>query len=134
MHNPHDQYRRTRIMTASPGELLVMLYDGVLMRIKRARLHFERGEWEPAGEYLGRCQDILHELMATLDADKAPELAESLLRLYNYTSRRLIEAIGEKSVEALDEVHGLLQPMREAWAEANRQLRATPGSELAVSA
>lgn len=128
--NPLNQYRRTRIMTASPGELLVMLYDGLLQRVRRARLSFEKSDWATAGEALGRCQDILHELMASLDPEKSPELADSLIGLYSYCSARLLKAVAERDTAPLDEVYELMKPMRDAWAEANRTLRESPAAKV----
>jgi flagellar protein FliS len=121
--NPRAQYLRTRVMTASPGELLVMLYDGLLQRIRQSKICFQDGNWAKAGELLGNAQDILSELMGSLKREHAPQLVDNLFNLYDYSKRRLIEALGTKSEEMLDEIHDLLKPLRDAWAEANLKLR-----------
>ncbi len=121
--NPLDNYRRTRILTASPGELLVMLYDGLLQRVKIASRKMGNGDPATAGEQLGRAQDILHELMNMLDRDQAPELADNLLALYSYCSRTLIQGVAEQDCDKLDEVYDLLRPLRDAWAEAEKTVR-----------
>ena len=57
-----DEYKRNRIMTATPGELIVMLYDGLLKRVQQSRKHFEGARWNDAGNCLGKAHDILFEL------------------------------------------------------------------------
>jgi flagellar protein FliS len=100
-----------------------MLYDGLLQRLRQSKLCIEDNRLDRAGELLGNAHDILAELMSSLDPEKSPELAENLLRLYIYCKERLIVALGERNPEYIDEVLGLLQPMRDAWSEAERSLR-----------
>ena len=121
--DPRNQYLRTRIMTASPGELLVMLYDGLLQRVRQARLCFEDKNWARSGELLGNAQDILSELMGSLDRKHSPELVDSLMELYSYCKRRLLGALGDGKSDGLTEVHDLLLPLRDAWIEANKKSR-----------
>ncbi|MFT7623535.1 MAG: flagellar protein FliS [Myxococcota bacterium] len=121
--NPLDTYRKTRILTASPGELLVMLYDGLLQRVRIAAKKMDAGDPAKAGELLGRAQDILHELMNMLARDQAPELADNLMALYGYCSRLLIGAVAEQDTEKLNEVYELLKPLRDAWHEAEQTVR-----------
>lgn len=124
--NPLANYKRTRIMTASPGELLVMLYDGLLQRVRASGRCAETGDFARAGELLGRAQDILHELMNMLDREKAPELADNLMGLYSYCSQQLLRAVMSDTTEHTDEVYELLKPLRDAWAEANTSLKNNP--------
>ena len=121
--NPHAQYLKTRVLTASPGELVVMLYDALFQRIRHAKLCFEDQTWPKAGEVLRNAQDILTELMASLRPEHAPDLAKNLFELYSFSKRKLVEAYGTKNVALLDEVIRVLQPLRDAWAEADRSLR-----------
>ena len=120
---PHSQYLSTKVLTATPGELLVMLYDGLLQRLRQSKLCIEDNRIDRLGELLGSAHDILGELMASLDPEKSPELADNLLRLYVYCKEQLIHALGELDAAPIDEVIPLLQPMRDAWAEAERTLR-----------
>ena len=117
------QYLKTRVLTATPGELLVMLYDGLLQRLRQTKLAFEDKQLDRAGELLGNAHDILAELMSSLDAEQSPELAGNLLGLYAYSKEQLIRAMAELDPKYLDEVHDLLKPMRDAWAEAEKMLR-----------
>ncbi|MEC8024220.1 MAG: flagellar export chaperone FliS [Myxococcota bacterium] len=121
--NPQMQYLKTRVLTATPGELLVMLYDGLLQRLRQSKLSIEENRIEKAGELLGSAHDILGELMTSLDAKHSPELAENLLNLYLYCKELLIKALAELDTKHIDEAHDLLVPLREAWAEAEKSLR-----------
>jgi flagellar protein FliS len=120
---PLNEYRKTRILTATPGELIVMLYDGLLGRVEGARKHLENGKTAEAGQLLSRAHDILHELIGCLERDKSPELAESLAALYAYCASLLVEGVGKQAPEKLREVYELLKPLRDAWEEANQQLK-----------
>ena len=122
-NNPQMQYLKTRVLTATPGELLVMLYDGLLQRLRQTKLAFEDKQLDRAGELLGNAHDILAELMSSLDAEQSPELAGNPLGLYAYSKEQLIRAMAELDPKYLDEVHDLLKPMRDAWAEAEKMLR-----------
>jgi flagellar secretion chaperone FliS len=110
-------------MTASPGELLVMLYDGLLQRVRAAKLSIEKDKPGLAGEHLGYAHDILNELIRCLDPDKSPELCENLLGLYHYCGRVLLRAIADLDSAACEEVYGLLRPMRDAWNQANENMK-----------
>ena len=121
--NPTDRYLRTRIMTASPGELIVMLYDGIIKRVRLAKRHADSGDWLEAGEPIGRAQDILHELMACLKPDEQPELSERLMALYIYCVECLTTAIRDRDTASIDEVDTLLVPLREAESTAEGSLK-----------
>ena len=103
-----------------------MLYDGLLQRLRQTKLCLEDKRVDRAGELLGNAHDILAELMSSLDPKQAPELAQNLLNLYAYCKEQLIKALAEMEPKYLDEVHGLLKPMRDAWAEAEKSLREDP--------
>ena len=121
--NAHAQYLKTRVLTASPGELVVMLYDALFQRIRHAKLCLEDKNWSKVGELLRSAQDILTELMASLRPEHAPELSRNLFELYAFSKRKLVEGFGAKDPAPLDDVIKVLQPLRDAWAEADRSLR-----------
>ncbi len=122
--NPAANYKRMQILTASPAELLIMYYNELLKCIRLGRAAIEEQNPAMSGEKLGKAQDILHELMNMLDPEIAPELADSLSGLYNYCSRTLLQAVAERDPARCDEVHDLLLPLRAAWVEAAKQLKA----------
>jgi len=121
--NPREQYRRTRIMTASPGELLIMLYDGALTRVRKAYKTSEDGNWAEAGAAIVRAQEIIYELIACLKRDKNPELVDNLAGLYVYCIDLLSDTTRTQNRDLLVEIEGLLAPLRDAWVEAEKQLK-----------
>jgi len=130
---PLNEYRRNRILTASPGELIVMLYDGMLNRILQAEKFFVANKWNEAGVCLGKAQDILHELMGCLERKHAPDLADSLMNLYAYCSTALLESIATRDTDRLHEVYKLLKPLREAWDEAEQKVKHGDGQDAKVA-
>jgi flagellar protein FliS len=120
---PLNEYRKTRILTATPGELIVMLYDGLLGRVENARKHVANNNPADAGVLLNRAHDILHELIGCLDHEKAPQLADSLTALYSYCANLLVEGLGNSDLAKFEEVYTLLKPLRDAWADAERQIK-----------
>ena len=110
------RYRGVQLNTASPAQLVVMLYDGALRFVSEADEALGRDDRARAGERIGRALAIVDELAATLDPTHAPELAENLLALYGFCKRRLLEANLERDRKALADVVSSLTPLREAWA------------------
>ena len=110
------RYRGVQLNTASPAQLVVMLYDGALRFVGEADEALGRDDRARAGDRIGRALAIVDELAATLDPTHAPELAENLLALYGFCKRRLLEANLERDRKALADVVSSLTPLREAWA------------------
>ena len=94
----YGAYRRVQAETASPAQLILLLYDGLLKRLQHALLGLEGRNYEQVNGSLQHAQDILLELVASLDMD-AGEIAENLAQLYEYQHRRLIEANLRKDPE-----------------------------------
>jgi flagellar protein FliS len=112
--NP-QAYREASIMTASPEQLVVMLYDGAGRFLKQAEGSMVEGSWLQAGEKLSRAEAIIDELLATLDMD-AGEIAERLQAIYIFCKTRLIEARIERDPVRVEQVARLLSELRSAWA------------------
>jgi len=113
--NGPNPYLKTKIMTASPEELRLMLYDGALRFCRQARAAIERGEIENTHNNLVRAQKIVMELSNSLNHDMAPELCERLSALYNFIYRRLVDANVNRDVAAVDESIQLIEYERETW-------------------
>ncbi len=131
--NPYQQYRATKVSTASPVDLVVMLYQGVV-RFTRAGIEAtERGDVQAAHKGFVRAQDIIAELIATLDHERGGEVAKQLLAVYDYAFRRLIEANCKKDVVPAREVIGIFRDLGTAWQElAGRQRQAAPAAPFAA--
>lgn len=115
-------YRATAVLTASPGQLVLMLYDGALKALAIARDAFAHSAEDPSriqviNEQLLKAQAIINELQAGLNMEVGGEFARTMHRLYDYHNRRLLEANLRKQVEPVIEVERLVRELREAWAQ-----------------
>ncbi len=120
----YQSYKQTEIETASPGKLLLLLYDGALKRLHRVRENLLAGRLEESHQDLIRVQEILVELMLALDWKVGGDLAPRLHGLYDFMYRRLVDANVQQDPQAVGEVIQLLSTLREGWEEAYRQLAA----------
>ena len=107
----------TAMEGASPHKLIAMLLDGALERIALASGAMKRGEIAASGEVIGKAISIIDSLRVSLDHEQGQTLAESLSALYDYMTRRLLEANATKDLEMLGEVAGLLKEVKIAWDE-----------------
>jgi flagellar secretion chaperone FliS len=112
-----QQYQQTQAQTVSPGQLVVMLYDGVQRFGRRALTALAERDYEAAHNALCRVQDIIAELDATLD-DRGGEITTNLRRIYHYCLLRLVEANIEKRPEPVDEVIAHFVALADAWRQA----------------
>lgn len=115
-------YRANAVLTASPGQLVLMLYDGALKALALALEAFE----QPADDFrriqtintqLLKAQAILGELQSGLSLEAGGEFARTMHRLYDYHHYRLLEANVRKQVEPVIEVERLVRELRDAWAQ-----------------
>jgi len=113
--NPYATYANNKIMTASPAELTLMLYDGAIKFCNIALVAVEKQEIEKAHNNIIKTQNIIVEFQATLD-EKYP-VAEDFNRVYEYLRERLVEANLKKDAEILEEVLQHLRTMRDTWKE-----------------
>ena len=115
-------YRANAILTASPGQLVLMLYDGALKALALAREAFEAPpedlrRIETINTQLLKAQAILAELQGGLNLEAGGEFARTMHRLYDYHLRRLLEANMRKQSEPVVEVERLVRELRDAWAQ-----------------
>ena len=111
-------YRTNSVMTATPGQLVVMLYDGMARFLKQAEVAAGEGAWGHASDRMAKADAILDELLVTLDVEAGGELAERLQGIYVFCKRLLIEARVDKDVTQILHAARLLGELRGAWAEA----------------
>ena len=132
--NPNlaQNYLRTRVMTATPEQLQMMLFDGALRFGELARLALEKKNYEESYNNISRVQKILSELSCTLKPDVAPDLCKKLAALYNYAYRKLIEANVDHKVESLNEAMRVLKYQRETWGMLLDQLGKTKAAAAAT--
>ena len=118
-HDPLNAYRETQIKTANQIRLIVMLYDGAIRHLNFALDAFQEGHrrYDVINTHLISAQDILSELMASLDFDKGGVIAKNLFSLYSFMNRRLLDGNLKKDPAPLAEVKKMLGDLREAWEE-----------------
>ncbi|MTV27351.1 flagellar export chaperone FliS [Nitriliruptoraceae bacterium ZYF776] len=117
--DPRAQYRAQAASTASPAQLVLMLFDGVLGELDRAEAAIaEPLDHAAAHDALVRAQRIVQELDVTLDHDQGGAIAGNLASLYAFVSEQLLEANLVKSAAPLAGVRDVVRPLRDAWAEA----------------
>lgn len=114
MANPYENYRRTQIETASPGRLLLMLYEGALKNLRLAQASIGAKKINQAHNHLIKAQEIVTELNLDLNMD-AGDIAKNLRNLYVYIHQRLVEANIKKDAEIIQEAIDLLSELKEAW-------------------
>ncbi len=116
--NAYAQYKNSKVLTASPAELTLMLYEGAIKFCNIAILAIEQKEIEKAHINIRKSQKIIEHLMATLDM-KYP-VAKDFDNMYQYLLRRLSEANISKDPEILKEVLTHLHAIRDNWKEVIR--------------
>jgi flagellar secretion chaperone FliS len=133
-----QHYLRTKVLTATPEQLQLMLYDGAIRFAEQARAALDERNYEQSFNLISRVQKIITEMSCTLKHEVYPELCAKLSALYNYVFRRLIEANVEHRVEALDDAISLLRYQRDTWAmlldQLGRQKAAAAASTLDMPA
>ena len=118
MNGYTNQYLANTVLSASPEQLLLMLYDGAGRFLAQAIQAIEDGRIEQRTNCINKASAIVAEFAATLDRSQAPVLADDLTALYAYMLQRMMQANLKNDAEPLVEVKGLLADLRATWAEA----------------
>lgn len=113
--DPYERYRQIQIQTASPLDLIIMMYDGTIRFINQGKKALAEKDYTLANQVLQKAQDIIDELNINLNPE-AGEIAVNLRNLYVFINQRLIEGNVKKDGKILDEVLQLLTTLRSSWA------------------
>lgn len=113
--NAFNAYKQNSVTTASPGELTLMLYNGCLKFLGKAKVAMEQKDIQEKNHNIQRSQAIIVELMSTLNMDI--EISKQMLPLYDYMNRRLVEANIKNDSAIIEEVEGLVTEFRDTWKE-----------------
>ena len=105
----------TEVLTASPLDLVRMLYRGAIGSIDKALRHLSRGEIKARSNEINKACMILAELQSSVDRESGADLAIKLIELYDYAMRSLVDANIRQAREPLVEVQDLLKTLLEAW-------------------
>ena len=117
-----NPYLKTKIMTASPEELRLMLYDGALKFCRQAKMSLEKKNFEDSYNNLMRAQKIVLELSTSLNHDADPQLCQRLSALYTYVYRLLVDANMKRESGIVDEAIKLIEYERETWQMLMKKL------------
>ena len=111
-----QQYLRTRVMTATPEQLQLMLYDGAIRFCEQAKPGLEAKNHELVFTNITKAQNIIAEMLSSMKPQLYPELCDKLSAVYRYVYKRLIETTTEHKLQALQEAIDLLRFQRDTWA------------------
>jgi flagellar protein FliS len=128
--NPLRSYKETQIKTATPGNVILMMDDGASKNRNQALqdMEDEHRRYDSISNSLIKAQDIITELMISLDFDRGGEIAKNLFGLYVFMNRRLLDGNIKKDKAPLEEVKTLLIELRGAWAEVADKAGVSAGS------
>ena len=119
-----NAYLRTKVMSATPEELRLMLLDGALRFATQAKEGLEAKDYERSFAGFSQCRDIIMELIRTIKPSHNPELAENVKALYLFMYSELVESSFEKDISKVEQVLELLKYERETWVLLMDQLAA----------
>ena len=125
MVNAAEAYRRQQILTATPEQLTLMLYNGCLKFIGEGIEAVTDKKYEAANTSLQKAQRIISEFRLTLNMDY--EISHQLFPLYNYVYDRLVEGNIKSDVSKLEEARDIITELRDAWVGAMKKARAEKG-------
>lgn len=120
-NNGYNQYKSNSINTATPEELTLMLYNGLIKFIMQAQVAVDDNCIEKANNGIVRAQAIITEFQSTLDMNY--EVSQNLELLYDYMYRRLVEANLKKDKDILQEVLDMAKELRDTWSQAMKLAR-----------
>lgn len=116
-----NRYKQNSVMTATPEELTLMLYDGAIKFMNIAKYAMENREMERAHTSLIRAQDIILELNYSLDMNY--DISKDLRNLYDFVLSKLVDANINKDITPIDEALVIVNEMRDTWKEVMKQIK-----------
>ncbi|WP_010681154.1 flagellar export chaperone FliS [Acetivibrio cellulolyticus] len=121
INNAYDQYKENSVYTASPEELTLMLYNGLVKFLMQSQMGINEKNIEKANNCIIKAQNIISEFRCTLDMKY--EISKQLELIYDYMNRRLIEANIKKDVTIVEEILGYARELRNTWEQAMKIAR-----------
>ncbi|WP_061212733.1 flagellar export chaperone FliS [Syntrophomonas wolfei] len=127
----YNQYKKSVVETVAPEKLLLMLYDAAIKNIDNARKAIKEKDINRAHEQILRAEEIIVELMTTLNMEY--EISGNLFLLYEYFYHRLTQANAQKEIAILDEVEEFLLELKGTWQEAINTLKSSTHQESRIA-
>ena len=120
--NPYNkyikQYQTSNITTATPEKLMILLFDGAIQFLQKAKIAINESNYKDRADNIEGARKILRELMRTIDLENGNDVSKSLFKLYNRMAMNLIKANVQRSVEKVDEVITDLTNIRWSFQKA----------------
>ena len=114
-NNPYKMYEQNSVTTASAGELTIMLYNGCLKFIKKAKQAIEKNNIEERNTNIQKAQNIIRELMVTLNMEY--EVSKNMMALYDFINQSLLEANIKNDLKKLEEAEQIVIDFRDTWKQ-----------------
>ena len=121
-----NPYLKTQILTASPEQLQLIMYDALVRFCGQAKTAISDKDFEKTYEAISKAQKILMELISALKPEVYPELCANLSALYNFVFRQLIQANVTKDTRLVDRALEVIEVLRANWVELMENLRSDP--------
>lgn len=129
--NPYlQQYKKNQIETATPEEILILLYDSAINNLNKAKVMLVNNDNEMFRYHMLNCKNIILEFMNSLDMEAGGKFAETLYNLYRYYHKILVKSEVTQDTEGIDEVLRHLISLRETWQKAIEIAKAEKSSVL----
>ena len=125
MNNPYETYKQTQIQTANQGRLIVMLYEGAIKFLNSAIAAIKEKKYDEANNNIIRAEDIVTELLVSLDYEKGGDIAKKLASIYIYINQQLLEANITKTIQPIEVVVQLMMDLKESWEQIADQTTET---------
>ncbi len=133
MSAPTQEYLKTKVMTASPEMLTLMLWDGAIRFAEQGKEAIGRKDIEGSYKALVRSQRIITELTTNLKHDVAPDLCGKLAALYNFIYRRLVDANLTKNTQFVEDALEIMRHQRETWVMLMEKLAKERAGEASAT-
>lgn len=120
----NKKFIRNMVETASPMQLIILLYDGALQWLVMAKQELKKNKetklpnWTNYANFMGKAHDIVTHLQDSLDHNQAPEFADQIFSLYDFIKSSITKANAYKKEEDLDNAYKLLKDLKTTWKEA----------------
>jgi flagellar secretion chaperone FliS len=132
MNHAANQYLRSKVLTATPEQLQLMLYDGAIRFTEQGKAAIEAKNFEASYNAISKAQKIITELLCTLKPSIANDVCKNLAGLYNFCYRKLVDANLTRDIGALDEALQILRYQRETWHLLMQQIATQKASQAAM--
>ena len=129
-NNGVQSYRKISVITADPGKLILMCYEGAIDQLKIVKQKYEEKDYVGKCKALQKAIDFIDELLCSLNFEKGGAIAKNLSELYKYMNTKILQADINKDIGGFDEVIGILSELLSAWEEIinGQRKKIQPGS------